>query len=340
MTNADQAGMLNGGGCECLSDAYHAMGDEGRALSWYKRYITLRDSAFGQKNTQKVGQLRARYEFSKVQLADSIAHAGELLRLEDRNTIERLRADRNRNRALGLGGSALLLLTGGSAFFISDRKRRKARFEKDAAQLETQALRSQMNPHFIFNALNSINAFVQTNERDKASDYLARFARLMRMVLENSRHAEVPLKDDLDALRGYLELERTRTNERFDYSIEVDSAVDQEQLLVPPLVLQPFVENAIWHGMAGRTDKGRITLKISRRGEDIVMMVEDDGRGRLAPKAVMAGMPEKKSSLGTAITKARLDLIGKQKGRPAGFTYTDLPEGTRVEVTLPMGDAA
>ncbi len=92
--------------------------------------------------------------------------------------------------------------------------------------------------------------------------------------------------------------------------------------------------------MAGRTDKGHITLGVSRRGDDIVMAVEDDGRGRLAPKVAMAGMPEKKSSLGTAITKARLDLIGKQKGRPAGFSYTDLPQGTRVEVTLPMTEAA
>src|SRR5690606_23797129 len=134
------------------------------------------------------------------------------------------------------------------------------RFEKEAAQLETQALRSQMNPHFIFNALNSINAFVQKNDPDRATGYLTKFARLMRLVLENSRQAEVPLKDDLEALDLYLQLERIRSGEKFDHQIKVDPDIDQEFVMVPPLVVQPFVENAIWHGMAGKEGKGHITL--------------------------------------------------------------------------------
>ena len=287
--------------------------------------------------TIAISDLRAQFDFDRKHFTDSLANANELA--AQRYRAEARSAAQRKSLWMVIGG-ALFLLTGSGIAFYLDRRRKQERYEKDAALLETQALRSQMNPHFIFNALNSINAYVQTNEADKASDYLAQFARLMRMVLENSRHAEVPLKDDLDALRGYFELERARTNEKFDYAIEVDPGIDQENVLVPPLVLQPFVENAIWHGMAGRTDKGRITLKVSRRGDDIVMAVEDDGRGRFAPKVMMAGMPEKKSSLGTAITKARLDLVGKQKGRPAGFSYTDLPQGTRVEVRLPMTEAA
>jgi LytS/YehU family sensor histidine kinase len=224
----------------------------------------------------------------------------------------------------------------------AEMQRRTEHFEKEAARLEIQALRSQMNPHFIFNALNSIQAFVERNDADKAGVFLGRFARLMRLVLENSRHAEVPLRSDLEALELYLSLEQARTGDRFDYGIHVDPALDQDLVLVPPLVAQPFVENAIWHGMAGRADRGRITLHVSNFGDDLQIIVEDDGQGRAAAgeRRRTTGMDDpalvKKTSLGTVITRARLDLVGRQKGRPAGFTYIDMPQGTRVVLTLPM----
>ncbi len=252
-----------------------------------------------------------------------------------RRMEEEQRADRMRLLAIASGAVVALVLV--IVFIRMDRSRRQHRFEKDVARLETQALRAQMNPHFIFNALNSISAYVQKNEPDKAVGYVGRFARLMRLVLENSRQAEVPLKDDLEALDAYLHLERTRSGDKFDYTITVDPAIDQEETLVPPLVIQPFVENAIWHGMAGKEGQGHITLSVARRGDELVMAIEDDGVGRSAPKKPAEGTAMKKTSLATTITKARLDLVQKQKGRPAGFTYVDLEQGTRVEVSLPIG---
>ena len=214
---------------------------------------------------------------------------------------------------------------------------RKERFEKEAATLETQALRSQMNPHFIFNALNSVNAYVQENDTANATSFLTKFARVMRSVLENSRHAEVPLQEDLDTLRGYIDLERKRMQDKFDYRVEVDPAIDPQEVMVPPLVVQPFVENAIWHGMAGKEGKGHILLKVEQRGQQLVWTIEDDGAGRHAKKiAQVDGTPTKKTSLGTTITRARLDLVRKQYGGNAGFRYTDLPQGTRVEVEMPL----
>lgn len=316
-----------------LSHSYRQLGDNTTALGLRLRRDSVLDEISGETVARNIGQMGTRYVMEEKQVADSLVHVQAL-------ALREAEVERQRTIVYAVIGSALILFAGGLFAYRLDRKRRRERYEKDAALLETQALRSQMNPHFIFNALNSINAYVQTNEPDKASDYLAQFARLMRMVLENSRHAEVPLKDDLDALRGYLELERARSNGKFEFTIEVDPAIDPEEVHVPPLVMQPFVENAIWHGMAGRTDKGHIALKVTKRGADIVMAVEDDGRGRLAPKVAVPGMPEKKSSLGTAITRARLDLVSKQKGRPAGFNYIDLPQGTRVEVVLPVGEAA
>ena len=316
---------------ELLASINDGLGNSQEALAHHKRYAVLKDSVANENIRREL----QRYELFAQALRDSLRHATEVERLETARTIESLRADRTRNNAIAFGMVAVLLIAGGAGFFITDRKRRQAKHEKEAAELETQALRSQMNPHFIFNALNSINAFVQQSDPDRATTFLTKFARLMRLVLENSRQAEVPLKDDLEALDLYMQLERIRSGEKFDHRIEVDPAIDQEYVLVPPLVVQPFVENAIWHGMAGREGQGRISLRIEMRGDDLLLAIEDDGVGRKAAEANKPNAP-KKRSLATVITRARLDLVEKQRGRPAGFRIIDLERGTRVELTLPL----
>ncbi len=318
---------------DLLYRVYKQRGDTKDALAMHELFMATSDSL--KQEGYRMGMLKKQLEISyrDSMFTDSLAAAHEKDALRVENGITRART-----RTLVVGGLALFLL--GAVVVYFDRKRRRDRFEKDAAHLETQALRSQMNPHFIFNALNSINAFVQKNEPDRASAFLSRFARLMRLVLENSRQSEVPLKDDLEALDAYLHLERTRSGEKFDYTISVDPSIDQEETMVPPLVIQPFVENAIWHGVAGKEGKGHIKLSVSKRGDQLVMAIEDDGVGRGGPKVPQPGVLEKKNSLGTAITQARLDLVQKQKGKPAGFTYIDLPHGTRVELSLPISDAA
>ena len=271
---------------------------------------------------------------------DSLRMVNALAQEQIERNSAQLEAKRNRTIALAVGTIGIVLLLGGGFWFVTDRIRRKEKFERETAQLETQALRSQMNPHFIFNALNSINAYVQKNDPDNATSFLTKFARVMRSVLENSRHSEVPLQDDLDTLRGYMDLERKRMNEQFDFTIEVDPAIDPEEVMVPPLVVQPFVENAIWHGMKGREDKGHITLRVKLEGQQLIWQIEDDGVGRQAksepPSEPTLGQPEKKTSLGTAITRSRLDLVQKQHGGKAGFRYEDLPQGTRVVVEIPL----
>ena len=191
-----------------------------------------------------------------------------------------------------------------------------------------------MNPHFIFNALNSISAFIREQQPEKAHGFIARFGRLMRLVLENSRKAEVPLGTDLEALRIYMELEQARTNEKFEFSITVDPGIDVKNVMVPPLVLQPFVENAIWHGMDGKEGQGHIELSIKQLGDQLIMAVSDDGVGRKMTVPVQD--TSQKGSLGTTITRERLDLLQKQKGRPAGFQYLEQLVGTRVELTVPI----
>lgn len=320
-----------------LYKAYKQQGDVRNALAMHELAQAYGDSLGGRSFAMGLQKKQVLYEVRD----DSLRMANALGREQLERVNAQLEASSNRTVAIAIGGIGLLLLAGAGVWFTTDRKRRRERFDRESAQLETQALRSQMNPHFIFNALNSINAYVQQNDQDSASSYLTKFARVMRAVLENSRHGEVTLSEDLDALRGYMELERMRMQHKFTFSIEVAPEVDPDEVLVPPLVVQPFVENAIWHGMARKEGNGHITLKVDRRGEQLVWTIEDDGVGRSAGK-VDVGLPAgeedalKKTSLGTAITRARLDLVQKQHGGKAGFRYIDLLQGTRVEVDLPL----
>ncbi|MBK8498695.1 MAG: histidine kinase [Flavobacteriales bacterium] len=274
--------MLERDAAACLCDAFKLAGRWKEAFEAMEEWRGVNDRMISSRSRDEIAMRAVGRDFEARAREDSIAHSAELLRLESAMTIEQLRADRNRNRALALGVGGLLLLGAVAVVYRIDRKRRRERFERDAARLQTQVLRTQMNPHFIFNALNSINNYVQENERDLASGFLTKFARLMRLVLENSRHNEVPLVQDMEALRLYMDMERARLNNRFQYAIEIDPEIDQENIMVPPLVLQPFVENAIWHGLSRKEGEGHLLLTVKQEGGMLVMAIEDDGVGRNA----------------------------------------------------------
>ncbi|MBK8340942.1 MAG: histidine kinase [Flavobacteriales bacterium] len=311
---------------------YKNLGRTTEALNYLEQRDLIQDSLESTEVTAKLAQQEVLYSSAKMHLADSLAHAQQLA-MEQESSRQQVQRQRTRTQAIA-GGGALLLLGGGVAFAL-DRKRRRERFEKEAARLETQALRSQMNPHFIFNALNSISAYIRQQQPEKAHGFIARFGKLMRLVLENSRKTEVPLESDLEALRLYLELEQARTENKFDFTIDVDHDIDPAEVSVPPLVMQPFLENAIWHGMAGKEGRGLIVLHVSRNGDSLTMDISDDGVGRNAARPQPL-KEEGKTSLGTLITRARLDLVQKQKGRPAGFQYIEQAIGTRVQLVLPI----
>ncbi len=324
-----------------LHRSYKLLGDEGRALAMIEAERAYDDSL--NNIGFRMGLLKQ--QMSYASRADSLLMALTLADRERQKNEADQKARRNLNATFAVGAAGILLLAASGLWYRSDRRRRFERFEKDAAVLETQALRSQMNPHFIFNALNSINAFVQGNDPDMASSYLSKFARVMRLVLENSRHAEVPLESDLEALRGYLDLERKRMRDKFDYTIDIDPALDPREVMAPPLLVQPFVENAIWHGMAGKEGQGHIRLRVEQKGDQLLWIIEDDGIGRQAHQAMKEGRASefkeaadavRKTSLGTAITRARLDLVQKQYGGRAEWKYVDTLTGTRVEVDMPM----
>jgi LytS/YehU family sensor histidine kinase len=219
-------------------------------------------------------------------------------------------------------------------YYRFDRRRRQTRADRRAAELEFKALRAQMNPHFLFNALNSIHDYILENEAEVAADYLSKFSKLMRQVLEMSRLNEVPLQRELNVLGMYVELERMRLESRFNMAVDIATEVDPETVTVPPMILQPFVENAIWHGLSQKDGPGHLRISVSKTGYALCIAIEDDGVGRFAT----ASKGSDHTSLGTSITKERLDLWAAQRGVPASFIYMPVPIGTRVELVLPWAE--
>jgi sensor histidine kinase YesM len=207
----------------------------------------------------------------------------------------------------------------------------------------TQAnLRQQMNPHFIFNTLNSIQYYMYKHDKLATNNYLTKFSNLMRKILENSRHTAVPVRDELDALQLYLELESIRFRDKFDYEITLDEEVDPLMYKIPTMLIQPYVENAICHGLMLRPEKGLVKISLTLEKDYLACIIEDNGIGREASGEINLKKQHNHHSLGTHITESRLKLVSSLYGTSLKTTYTDLKDengnaaGTRVEIHIPI----
>ena len=241
--------------------------------------------------------------------------------------------------------AALLLLVIGLVQWrlklLRERERMRTEHIKQVAEVEMMALRAQMNPHFLFNCLNAINRYIVRNDREAASGYLTKFSRLMRNVLQNSKEQLVTLKDELDTLRLYVELEQLRFNERFDFDLRVELEDDPAEIRVPPMLLQPYVENAIWHGLMHRKNgPGSLQVRVFRRNGTLVMEVEDDGIGRKQAGELKSKSATAQRSMGMRLTRERLELARRTLGLDIRSQVIDLygtdgrPSGTKVILEL------
>ncbi|GAB2558584.1 sensor histidine kinase [Spirosoma aerophilum] len=205
------------------------------------------------------------------------------------------------------------------------------------------ALRAQMNPHFIFNCLNSIKLYTLQNDTDKASDYLTKFSQLIRLVLENSRADRILLHHELAALRLYCDLEAMRFKNKVVVTIRIDPGIDQQSVSIPPLLLQPYVENAIWHGLMHKLEGGTVVVEVTQPTDEYLHIeVTDDGIGR-----VRAGILKSKSagtgkSFGMQVTADRIRLINERYNTHTQASIFDLaapngePLGTKVVLDIPI----
>lgn len=205
-----------------------------------------------------------------------------------------------------------------------------------------QALRKQMNPHFIFNSLNSIQFYILKNDKLASNKYLAKFALLMRIVLNNSQHQQISIQEELDALNLYVELESLRFKEKFEYSIIVDEKLDTSQYKIPPLLIQPYIENAIWHGLMHKEGKGALLVDLKLNDNMISCTITDNGIGREKASEIKSKKSKTYKSLGTNITGDRLKLINTLNNTEMKINYIDLKDesgyaiGTKVEITIPL----
>lgn len=305
-------------------------GDYKNAYEYQLLYKQYSDSLGSQKYSEGLSEARTQFDF------DNQEKELQLLSLRLKN---------QRLLIYGFAGFLLLSLTIGILLLMQSKMKARRRIsEMDQKILEvTQAnLRQQMNPHFIFNTLNSIQYYMYKHDKLATNNYLTKFSSLMRKILENSQHTAIPVRDELDALELYLELESIRFRDKFDYQISVDDEIDPLMYKIPTMLIQPFVENAICHGLMLREDKGLVTVSLTLEEDYLSCRIEDNGIGREASREINLKKQHTHSSLGTQITESRLKLVNEFYGKSLKTIYTDLKDdhgmasGTRVEIHIPI----
>jgi tetratricopeptide (TPR) repeat protein len=304
------------------------------AFLYFKKFVQVKDSIV---TDQFKGKL---YAFRKASQAEKDLKQIELLKQQ--------KATGRRFTKILIGVIVLLaLLT--FIMFRNSKLRRKneilqtarmqAEWQRRAGELEMQALRAQMNPHFIFNCLSSINKFILKNEADKASDYLTRFSRLIRLVLLNSQKPLIVLEEEVEMLRLYIEMEKLRFKNAFDYSITYTDEIEPANIYIPPLLLQPFCENAIWHGLMHKEGFGQLDISFAMKDNMVVCTITDNGIGRAKASEIKTKSAERIKSLGLTLTSERLALFNAGETVQTFYKMEDVVEdgavaGTRVKINI------
>ncbi len=316
-----------------LSEALIDAGDAEEGLKWLNEYKNTVDELYAKK-VQEISQA-ARFSRNLAEQQNRITT------LESDRALSKSKYDltqeRNKRQQLIiyslLGGLFLLLITG----FLMYKYIKQQRLANNLLALKS--LRSQMNPHFIFNALNSVNSFIATNDERTANKYLSDFSQLMRAVLENSEEDFIPLKKEIELLQLYTKLEHFRFQDKFEYSIDVDDTINIEEFQIPPMLLQPYIENAVWHGLRYKKEKGHLNISIKPKSKDeITITILDDGIGRARSKQMKTENQKKQNSKGMNNIKKRVAILNEMYKDKVDVTIEDYQHsedaGTKVVVTL------
>ena len=301
-----------------LATLFEGRGDTDSAFAYYRQYIAVKDSL----NAEQFALRTALYTAtSEAEQRIQLLHKDREIQQQQLALKKRALEKQAQLQQLLIGGFVVLLLIAVLVVYTTGLKRkteqleneqRQAALQKKALELEMQALRAQMNPHFIFNCLSAIDNLVQTGQADKATTYLARFAKLIRAVLESSKSNLVPFQKDYEAMQLYLELEQFRCNYKFNYTFQVDHRLLQGDYKVPPLIIQPFIENAIHHGLLNKPGPDRqLQVSSSLEEDHIVYAITDNGIGRERAAVIRAINKPQHQSYGIGITKERIGLHNK-----------------------------
>ena len=340
-------GLLLTENYKALTSFYESVNNKSEAFNYQKLYIAIKDSMVTAEKNKQLVELQTKYETAQKDQ--------EITLLTKENEIQQANAEKESTlRSALIGGIFLLGIIAGLIFYtmrtrlknqkllaIKNEEIQMANLKEQLGTLEMKALRAQMNPHFLFNCMNSINRMIMEEENDKASKYLSKFSKLVRLLLENSENPKVNLKDELEMLKSYIELESIRFKNKMEYKINVSESIDQESTYIPSMVLQPFVENAIWHGLLHKDTKGQLIIDIKEEGDNLHCSITDNGVGREKSLKLQKQSGHKKISMGIKITTDRLKLLTKQKISEA-IKILDLKDsennavGTQVNILIPI----
>jgi len=304
-----------------VSDIYGAQNQPALSLQHYKNYIIARDSLNNMESTKKFDRAEMDFEFQKK---------------------EALFQEKNKREHLLLIFSIIgTLLFIGLIFVLINRHQVKRRLtlQKEVAEYEQKALHLQMNPHFVFNCLGSISSFIVQNGTDSALKYLSKFSKLMRLTLEYSKDALIPIDKEIESLQNYLELEQLRFHDKFDFKIQSSENIEFNMGL-PPLLIQPFVENAILHGLVPKEGNGRIVVDFDVENDQLVCTIWDNGIGITKSAAIKENSMKAHKSMALEITKKRLEIMEATISKSAQIEIKELQvdnevTGTKVTLRLP-----
>lgn len=299
-----------------VSELYEAQNNQAQSLVHYKNYIIARDSLTNLENDKKFVRAEMNFEYQKK----------EALLLEKNK----------RQRQLTLFSIIGTLLFIGLLFLFFNRRQVKRRLtlQKEVAEYEQKALHLQMNPHFVFNCLGSISSFIVQNGTDSALKYLSKFSKLMRLTLEYSKGSLIPIDKEIESLQNYLELEQLRFHNKFEFSIKSSDKVEFNMGL-PPLLIQPFVENAILHGLVPKEGNGKIEVNFDVQNSQLVCIIADNGIGISKSKQIKENSVQAHQSMALEITKKRLEIMEATISKSAQIEIIE-NNGTIVTLRLPI----
>lgn len=321
-----------------LSSVYKITGNYKNAFTALESYLEMHDSIHNADQNNAILKQQIKYEFEKKQLIENAKHEQALNKIAYHN--ERKAFIRNMVFILL---ALLIIVIAIITIMLIKHQKQKTIIEKQKANLYKQKmLKMQMNPHFIFNIINSIQNFVLQNNGKDAYSYLAKFSKLMRMVLNNSDKDVIELHEEIDLLKTYVNIEQLRFDNAFEFILEVDKDINEQEIFIPPMLLQPFIENAIWHGLMNLGDErmGILRVTFTKESNRLKVNIEDNGIGR---ERAMAYKKENHKSVAINLTQERMQIMDYfHKKDSVSFRFYDLfnekheVEGTGIEIFLPL----
>ena len=321
--------------------AYSIIQNQDKANAANQRYNKLKDSLDSKERKSLIAEMNTKFETEKIKKEKEIAE---------------LSSAKSNNLFIGSVVVACLILLSSLFYFGKLKARKKAELvtlelketqkrlaiEKQYRDSELKALKAQMDPHFIFNTLNSIQEYIILNQKNLASSYLGKFASLMRKYLYHSDKGFISLKEEIDCLNIYLELEKVRFEDTLKYTIEVNNNLEAEHISIPTMIIQPYVENALKHGLLHKKDNRVLNVNFKKDNKYIICCIEDNGVGRKKSKEIQANRINIHQSFATKATENRLELLNFGRDSKIGVETIDLfaedksPKGTKVIITIPI----